>query len=876
MNEDRRPGARLERALEAFLTTPPTSAADADRLLSQHPDLHDVLAPMLAVPQAGDDGDAAGVVLGDFRLVRELGRGGMGIVHEAWQRSLDRRVAVKVLPPGLVADPASVARFRREAAAAARLRHPHIVEVLGFGQDGGQHFLAMQYVHGPSLQQCADDFRSPERAVALAAQLAEALAHAHGHGLVHRDVKPANVLIDHAGDALLGDFGVARDTAQPSLTREGGFVGTLDYAAPEQLRGERVDGRADVWSLGVILHELLAGVRPFAAATQQATMRNILVAEPPSLRAVPGVSRDLAAVVDRALQKDPSRRYASAAALAHDLRALQRGEPVAARLPTTVERLGRRARRGPRRAVAAPPAPVLLPAPAGAGGYLLANAPRIDAARADEVRRDRETRLARATFDRAERRWDDALAVLAPLPAGDPEVDFLRAWIQLSADRRDEARATLRPHTVPCFELVRQVVDAQPLDEAELRRPPTDALDAYVRTALLLDLRKGRRTTRLDRVELDLALHALLSGPSVHAGPATLFALVAIQHRDEAAIALAERTLAAHFPHDPTALRLRAMLLSEGDASAAVPWIDSLPPDPVYAAHLASARGRALERLGDLDGAAARFREATTIDPDRAADWANLGTVLRKRGAHDEALAALERARTARPNDPYFANLLALTLRDAGRLDEAEALLVKVVARARTYAPAAYNLGNLRLRRGDVEGAITAFRRAVEIDPNDVRHLSNLGDALARADRLHEALAMSLWAGERAPDAFVPPFNAARLALQLGIADLALRSARRASANADGDPRGGAVLAEALLAQDPPDVPAALEAARRADAAAGGADLHARVQLARALAANGEGERAAELLREALAAPAFAAAAAQQELRSWLEQLARR
>ncbi|MGB3967209.1 MAG: serine/threonine-protein kinase, partial [Planctomycetota bacterium] len=333
------PGSRLERALQVFLSRSPSTDAERRALLADHPELADVLAPMLAPEERAADDD--GRVLGDFRLVRELGRGGMGIVHEAWQRSLDRRVAVKLLAPGLVASPSAVARLRREATAAGRLRHANIVEVLGFGEDGGEHWFAMQFVDGAPLHQVANRFQTPAAAIALCAQLADALAHAHAQGVVHRDVKPGNVLVRGDGTALLADFGVARDEALPSLTRDGSFVGTLHYASPEQVRGQRVDARSDVWSLGVILHELLAGEHPFAAPTQEATMHRILTAEPPSLRGRPGIGDDLAAVVALTLAKEPARRYASAEAMLRDPRALERGEAVSARLPGTGERLRR-------------------------------------------------------------------------------------------------------------------------------------------------------------------------------------------------------------------------------------------------------------------------------------------------------------------------------------------------------------------------------------------------------------------------------------------------------------------------------------------------------------------------------------------------------
>ena len=362
-------GDRLERALAVFLANPSTTPAEAAALLDAHPDLRDLLEPMLA---SADETNAAPEerVLGDFRLLHELGRGGMGIVYEAWQRSLDRRVAVKVLAQGLVDNPSAVARFRREAASVGRLRHPNIVEVYGFGNDGPTCYFAMQKIDGEPLHRCTARFRNPTSAIALGLQLASALEHAHQAGLVHRDVKPANVLVRNDDHAVLTDFGLASDAALPSLTRDGSFLGTLDYASPEQVRGETVDARADLWALGVILFELLAERHPFKRPTQEATMHAILHAEPVALHEH-GVPADLAAVVGRLLEKAPARRYSTAAALLADLRALQVGQPVSARLPNALERCLRFARREPWRATAL--VALLVGFATSASGFVLAN-----------------------------------------------------------------------------------------------------------------------------------------------------------------------------------------------------------------------------------------------------------------------------------------------------------------------------------------------------------------------------------------------------------------------------------------------------------------------------------------------------------------------
>jgi tetratricopeptide (TPR) repeat protein len=876
MTDAQKPGSRLERALEVFLAAPPTSRGEADRLLQQHPDLHEVLAPMLDVPGHGAEGadHTTERVLGDFRLVREVGRGAMGVVYEAWQRSLDRRVAVKVLAQGLLASPASAARFRREAGAAARLRHPNIVEVYGFGDADGEHFYAMQFVDGASLHECMAAWRTPERAVRLAAAVAEALAHAHAQGLVHRDVKPANVLVGNDGAVLLTDFGVARDEALPTLTRDGGFVGTLDYAAPEQVRGERVDARADVWALGVILFELLHGTRPFTAITQEATMRNILVAEPPSLRGQAGITTDLAAVVDRALQKDPLRRYASAAAMAADLRAVQNGEPVSARLPSSFERMLRWARREPWRALAAGVVLVALPVSTGSIGYLWANQPRIRAAAAEEVLRARDESLARAWFERLDGRGERALQALARLPADDAEVAFLRSRLLLDLGRRDAARAALQPLTHPAIDLARRALDRDTPPFDDLLSAGSDPFDCLVRAALVFESKPVGQRTPKRRAAAAIALveQAMLVSSRPRASDAVQLAFFALQAKDQAAMARADRVLTAHFAANPTVRRLRALLLAETDAKAALEWIAAMPADPEQTAYVASARGRAHERLGDLGAAVAAYREALAADGNRASDWANLGTTLRKQKQFDEATTALRRAVELRPHDPFFGNLLALTLRDAGQTAAAAALFVQVAATAPDYAPASYNLGNLLFREGDLDGAIQAFRRAVAIEPADVRHVANLGDALSRAGQHEEALAWSLRAAELAPGDLVPQYNVAQLALKLGLRKLALQAALRAQENAPDQARGLEIVAEALLAQDTVDAEAALAAARAADQHQQGKALDARLLVARALFAAGQRTEAIHELEAAQALPAFAADEAQAKIAALLSQ----
>lgn len=269
--------------------------------------------------------------LGEYRILRAVGHGGMGAVYEAVQEPLGRRVALKVLPFHGLMDVLHSQRFRREARAAARLHHTNIVPVFGIGEQDGVHYYAMQFIEGESLQTVgarATDCKSVAR---WGWQIAEALAYAHGHGVLHRDVKPSNLLLDRAGNVWLTDFGLARADGLPDLTRTGDVVGTLRYMAPEQLDGT-ADGRSDVYSLGLVLYELLTRRPAFSAADRNQLVKQVTQEEPPAPRRLDGrIPSDLDTIVVKAIAKEPERRYSSAAALAEDLRRFLSDQPIAAR-----------------------------------------------------------------------------------------------------------------------------------------------------------------------------------------------------------------------------------------------------------------------------------------------------------------------------------------------------------------------------------------------------------------------------------------------------------------------------------------------------------------------------------------------------------------
>jgi WD40 repeat protein/tetratricopeptide (TPR) repeat protein len=302
-------------------------------------------------PPGGDGAVAAGAIPG-YEILGELGRGGMGVVYKARQAALKRVVALKVIRAGSQAGPEELTRFKVEAESVARLAHPHIVQIYEVGEVGGQPFCALEFVAGGSLAaRLAGTPQPPRQAAQWLLTLAQAIDAAHRAGVVHRDLKPANVLLTEDGQPKVTDFGLAKRLDDPSgQTQTGAILGTPSYMAPEQAESKapRVGPATDVWALGAILYEMLTGRPPFKAATVFDTLQHVRTAEPiPPSQFQPRTPRDLETICLKCLQKDPARRYATAAALAEDLQRFVRGEAIRARPVGRLESLGRWCRRNP-------------------------------------------------------------------------------------------------------------------------------------------------------------------------------------------------------------------------------------------------------------------------------------------------------------------------------------------------------------------------------------------------------------------------------------------------------------------------------------------------------------------------------------------------
>lgn len=260
--------------------------------------------------------DLSGRRLGPYQIVEEIGRGGMAVVYKAYHPALERYVAIKVLPRELTFDQEFVARFLREAKAAARLNHANIVTIHDVGQAEGVYFIVMEYVHGPSLTDLLRQRGTlpPERATDIISQVASALDYAHRQGFVHRDIKPGNILLGPEGAVKITDFGIVKAAKGTRLTRTGTLLGTPEYMSPEQAGGRRTGRGTDIYSLGVVAYEMLSGRVPFSGETMAVLHAHIY--EPPDLGVLP---RRVRSVVGKALAKDPKERYGSGADFARAL-----------------------------------------------------------------------------------------------------------------------------------------------------------------------------------------------------------------------------------------------------------------------------------------------------------------------------------------------------------------------------------------------------------------------------------------------------------------------------------------------------------------------------------------------------------------------------
>jgi serine/threonine protein kinase/tetratricopeptide (TPR) repeat protein len=798
---------RLARILDDYLVAVELGAPiTPEELLARHPDDAQHLRGYLSGLQlfhAAANGPKAprpislaggklqpAQVIGDFQLVREIGRGGMGVVYEAEQLSLRRRVALKILPFSATHDPKQIGRFKNEAQAAAHVQHPNIVPVYAVGEENGVHYYAMQLIDGESLSSqrpqklgtgaddtlpelCSRDLA--ERSVSanrgstfgsgetgdrvrhiagLGIQAAEALHAAHEYGIVHRDVKPSNLLVDAQGKLWVTDFGLARCRETSDLTQTGDILGTMRYMSPEQALGRTalVDHRTDVYSLGVTLYELATDRHPSGAKSDAEIVLDCgrFTAKPPRHwnRRIPV---DFQTIVLKAIAEFPNERYTTAQALADDLQGFLDGKPILASPPSVVSRVGKWA--GRHRGVVAATAAVLLVACAG----LLATTVFMTRAKIASDRALAATRENVRQTDAALQRFVSDAYLIDQLAA------------------------------IPGAEGVRQQLLTYSLDLLDNFERQSSNDPALANDRALALSKKGSLTEKMGDRRLALDRHiaarniwqSLLDSQPDSTEVARNLALA----HNNVGMLLAELGREAEAVESlETALQIAEKLVA-GD-----------PASPAFAACLATSNsnlGLILKQLDRRDDAAARFREAIAIqerivadDPSReealrglAASYTNLGSLddstdgALAMDVYRKAVGIQRRLVEAHPVNRLYQGDLARTynnlgfaLARRGNWPQAEAcyanairlqeLLVKASPLAASYrrdlAISHNNLGMVQSRDNRLADAEASFRRSLELqtlladaEPTDAATLSNLGGVYNNlgllCDRQHRA-----------------------------------------------------------------------------------------------------------------------------------------
>ncbi|HVG10154.1 MAG TPA: protein kinase, partial [Thermoanaerobaculia bacterium] len=600
---------------------------------------------------------------GRYRILELVGLGGMGMVYKAEDEQLGLPVAIKVLRPDLARDGRRIERFKQELVLGRQVSHPNVVRIHDIGSDGDLVFLSMDFVPGRSLGEllAAEGPLPPDRAVAIAKQVAAGLAAAHEAGVVHRDLKPGNILIDHAGDtgrAAISDFGVARSLGGPGATLPGSVVGTLDYLSPEQARGGEIDGRTDLYALGILLHEMLTGELPFAGGSATEVLAQRLTGSTRELLPA-AVPKPLAAVIRRLLQRDPDRRPASAREVLEDLGRLH-----------AVPSLWRRYRRAGWAALAIL-ALTLLGLAVYQGNRFVRKEPAASAGAAGHA--------------------------VALLPLADETGRGDLAWVASGLPEMLSASLAEGPGL--------RVLDSQrvfdTMEALKLAPGPLPEREAR-RLAELLDadrLVSGRVRATGNRLRIDLSLVATdlpgLPAQTLRAEsePREAFGLI-----DQLGATLRERL-------------------------AAPPLAPAVVASRSPAALSAYAKGSASLRRGDALSAATDLERAVASDPGYAAAWVQLARARESLGRREAAREAARRAVASlgaeEGRSAYEAR--AVEARLSGRPEKAQELLARLVERYPDDAEARVELAEAYGEQGSLDRAIAALREVVRLAPHHPR-----------------------------------------------------------------------------------------------------------------------------------------------------------
>jgi serine/threonine-protein kinase len=802
--------------------------------------------------ESTDKGSSAGgpengplPVIPGYEVQTILGRGGMGVVFRARHFRLNRVVALKMTLAGAYAGPHERSRFQREAEAVARLQHPNVVQIHDVGESDGRPYFTMEYVAGGSLTEKLSGAPQPAReAAALVAALAGAVQVAHKSEIVHRDLKPGNILLTADGTPKISDFGLARRLDGASaLTWAGAAFGTPSYMAPEQAAGrpEAVGPAADIYSLGAILYEMLTGRPPFRAESAAATVEQVLTRDPvPPSRLNPTVPRDLETICLKCLQKAPADRYASAQALADDLRRFGEGRPILARPVGWPMRLWRWIRRNPTAAGLLAALLVLVLLTIGGALWLQ----RQQAERQGRAQEAIEAALIQAPGLRQQGRWPEAKAVLTQASSrlDDAGSEDLRRRLQQAAADLELAATLEQIRLTPAIEGYRfdyrgmaaayadafkqagldvhgdEETVAARIRDSDLRPQVVMALDhwAYVADALADRRLMARLLLLARRADPDPDWRDRFRDPALWGNPKALQGLAAeteqqlmrgVPEKDPPTPLLsllaeklgqkggqAEPLLRAAQRRHPEDFWLNYTLgetMRDRKPAEAVGFCRAALATRPMAAEVHLQLGTALLRQGLVDEAILACRKATQLSPTFAAAYNNLGMCLHAKNQLDAAMAEFRHAMQLAPTNGSAHFNLGMCWQAKDRLDEAMAEYRRAIELDPEGAPAHFQLGVCWQLRGQLDDAMAAYRRAIELDPKGSPAHYQLGTSLQARGRHDEAVAEYRRASQLDPERgpgheglanallHIGRFAEARVAIMNGLGELPAKEPRR-------------------------------------------------------------------------------------------------
>ncbi len=714
-------------------------------------------------PPSSDD--ATGQRLGKYVLKREIARGGMGIVFEAEDPGLGRRVALKILRYGET-DPDVVSRLHREAAIAAQLTHPNIVGIHEVGMVRNSigeptHFIAMDYVEGPTLAEILRKGKTklPDL-LRMLEEVARATAYAHSKGVIHRDLKPQNVLVETTGRVMLTDFGLARaERFKTQLTRSDAVIGTPQYMAPEQAEGRtrEVGPRTDVYALGVMLYEILAGRAPFVAETPAKLFEQIVKDEPTRPgRLKRGTPREIEVVCLKAMEKRPEHRYATASEFAEDLRRFREGEPIQARPASAWRRAIRKAVR--HRVVAALATALFLVTVAGGTWAVVSRAKQQRRLAAEQdlrrrreealrglsvqwskiIERNRDLRQRRMAPDQA---WRELKAAVGGVDGyirhwpEEPQGYYIRAKGRfylgdLEGSEQDaQAAVTKRPDFRPGWSLLGllefekvQIRFYSPVFDIEDLRSEVESGLASAMAATSRGLEAGREAEQSESWGLgwtreDQVMAKILRAESIRLldkRPDEGRRLVEEGWEEYRAEEFANCLGVWSPPEAEVGFQTQAIALAPGYAKA---FLD---------------RGRAKQDLGDWEGAVSDCDKALELNGGLSAAYSDRGAAKNKLKDYAGAVADFDRALELRPNDAIVHLNRGVAWEKRGDSDRALADFGRAIELRPDFGSAFVNRGATRLRKRDYAGAIADYDRAVELGKGKAEVFHDLG--LAKAE----------------------------------------------------------------------------------------------------------------------------------------------